>query len=337
MTNLRGWSQHPCPSTLDAFHFLMEDGNISNVSPAHRLYEAERCRKGDAVAAAISAAFKLKLWQDPALHSAAARLDGAFAALRFLNMKDSKVQERKADTEEEERKGKALDDGDLQGAKKRVLDKELVLALMYVRQPSLIFQRDAHGRTAAHAAARHGQHKILDLLHSLSKDMFEARDRFGLCVAHTCAGRGHLEGITTIARLSPSLLSARNVEGGYPAHSAAISGHEHIIKFLHQQDPSLVSVRDGRGMTPAHMAALFGHEHVVRLLFELDSELLQTQDDEGERPVDLASSLPIREFLSSAQHSIHAILPRDLPLSTISASAVQARKLTSGRMQNKLR
>lgn len=148
-----------------------------------------------------------------------------------------------------------------------------------------VFATNKKGQTACHAAAAHGQPKVVELLARKAPEVVVARDHTGASPAHYAA---QADDPACLAALGSALEGTMH-NGMTPAHGAALFDSPNALKFLYENGCDL-DLPDSSGETCAHKAARVQALNALDFLRSvgLGSSMMLRQNFDGDTPDDLA-------------------------------------------------
>lgn len=158
-----------------------------------------------------------------------------------------------------------------------------------------------------HAAARNGDHELLNTLLASSRgskrkttavgvngtlpkgaldDLPNTRDPEGFTPLHAAAERGHVHCIKVLVKCGAAI-NAKDLNGRRPIHIAAAKGHDKTVKALIRRHAH-INKKDTAGRTPLHLAAQYGSQDACKALLEAGATR-DRPDTSGYTPLHLAA------------------------------------------------
>ncbi|KAJ3670392.1 hypothetical protein LUZ60_010716 [Juncus effusus] len=176
-----------------------------------------------------------------------------------------------------------------------------VSTLLKFGAEAMVRERNCHGETALHEAARHNHEGVIEELMTVDPELAYEVDNYGVSALEVALARGNTEMMEKLSdqSINSRICSSRpdchnymentgnaqkpinmwtvDILGSPPIHLVASVGNTHGAKLLLQNDASLAYLQDSDGLFPIHVAARMGHVEMVILFMQryLDSgELL---------------------------------------------------------------
>jgi ankyrin repeat domain-containing protein 50 len=158
---------------------------------------------------------------------------------------------------------------------------ETVVRLL-LREGTDVNEKESHGRTALHEAARKGYEVVVRLLLEHGADV-TATDQHRQTALHLAISNSHAAVVRQLLK-NRAGVDATDEKGWTPLHEAAELGDEGVAQQLLEGGADVAAI-DRLGRTALHEAAENGHEAVVQLLLKRGADVATKAAEKGNEAV----------------------------------------------------
>ena len=138
-----------------------------------------------------------------------------------------------------------------------------------------IEQKDNHGRTPIHYAAKRGNLLLVELIHKSYANV-NARTNDGLVPLHYASQQGNYSIVEYLLKYGNASVDAHANNGMTALHFACRNGRLEVARYLLLHHNASANAFDKDGKTALHFACEYGHYEIVKYLLHMKADVNAT-------------------------------------------------------------